>query len=340
MQIFSYHPERGTIGLQIESLEDLWHLDHILEEGDLLKARTYRRTDQPSDLLRPQRAEKKPVTLTIRIEKIEFHPHSNWLRATGVIEGGEDSGSHHTINLEEGTRCTIIKQWRQYHLDRLKEAVQQSTTPRILLVVMDDEQADFGVMRQYGIEEVATVHAGIPGKREPSQRKAAKAQYFKEVSTKISEYDLPTIVAGPGFTKEEFRKFLTDTGQKQVEIESVSTTGKTGLYEIVKRGLIEKVYQDSKAARDIQLVEELFARIITNDAVYGMEDVKRAVTYSACEDLLIVDTLLRTTRETEYLLEQARQRGGRTHIISSQHEGGEKLLHLGGIAAFLRFKIE
>ncbi|MBU6996078.1 MAG: mRNA surveillance protein pelota [Theionarchaea archaeon] len=340
MQILSYHPERGTISLQIESLEDLWHLDHILEEGDLLKARTYRRTDQPSDMLRPQRAEKKPVTLIIRIEKVEFHPHSNWLRATGVIEGGEDAGSYHTINLEEGSRCTIIKQWRQYHLERLKEAVQQSKTPRILLVAMDDEQADFGVVRQYGIEEVATVHARIPGKREPSQRKAAKNQYFKEISAKISEYDLPTIVAGPGFTKEEFRKFLMDTGGKQVEVESVSTTGKTGLYEVVKRGLVEKVYQDSKTARDIQLIEELFAKIITNDAVYGLEDVKKAVAYSACQDLLVVDTVLRTNREAEHLMEQARQRGGKTHIISSQHEGGEKLLHLGGIAAFLRFKIE
>jgi protein pelota len=340
MQILSYHPERGTISLKVESLEDLWHLDHILEEGDLLKARTYRRTDQPSDMLRPQRAEKKPVTLTIRIEKIEFHPHSNWLRATGLIEGGEDSGSYHTINLEEGTKCTIIKQWRPYHLDRLKEAVQQSKAPRILLVVMDDEEADFGVVRQYGIEEVATLHAGIPGKREPSQRKTAKARYFREVSAKISEYDLPTIVAGPGFIKEEFKKFLTDTGGKQVGTESVSTTGKTGLYEVVKRGLVEKVYQDSKTARDIQLVEELFGKIITDNAVYGMEDVRKAIEYSACEALLVVDTLLRNTREAEYLLEKTRQRGGEAHIISSQHEGGEKLLHLGGIAAFLRFKIE
>jgi len=30
---------------------------------------------------------------------------------------------------------------------------------------------------------------------------------------------------------------------------------------------------------------------------------------------------------------------GKVHIISTEHEGGEKLLSLGGIAALLRFAI-
>jgi protein pelota len=340
MHILSYHPERGDITVQVESLEDLWHLDHILEEGDLLKAKTYRRTEQRADALRPQRMDKKPVTLTIRIEKIEFHLHSNWLRVTGAIQEGEDVGSYHTINLEEGTITTIIKKWRQYHLNRLKEAVQQTKTPRILLVVIDDDEADFGVVRQYGIEEVASIYSGIPGKRDPSQRKKAKLRFYSEVSKKILEYDLPTIVAGPGFTKEEFRKYFQNTHGKDVVIESVSTTGKPGLYEIVKRGLVEKVYQDSKTAQDIQLVEELFSEILKGTAVYGLEDVRKAIHYNACKRLLVTDTLLRKKRAVELLLEEARQRGGEPHIVSSQHEGGEKLKSLGGIAAFLRFKIE
>ncbi len=340
MHILSYHPQRGDITVRVESLEDLWHLDHILEEGDLITARTMRRTEQRADILRPHRTEKKAVTLTLQVEKIEFHQHSNWLRLTGIICEGEDVGSYHTINVEEGTKVTITKEWRPYHLDRLEEAVAQSTTPKILLVVMDDEQADFGIIRQYGVEEVATVEAGIPGKREPSQRKAAKKAFHEKVSQKILEYDLPTIVAGPGFTKEEFRTYLKDVHNKEVIIESVSTTGRTGLYEIVKKGLVEKVYKDSKTAHDILLVEALFAEILKENAVYGLEEVKKAIQYGACEKILIVDTLLRKNKEVETLLEKARQQGGESHIISSQHEGGEKLLNLGGIAAFLRFKIQ
>jgi protein pelota len=340
MRILSYHPERDTITVRVESLEDLWHLDHILEEGDLLKAKTLRRQEQRADALRPERAEKKLVTLTIRVEKIEFHHHSNWLRATGVIEDGEDVGSYHTINLEEGTVCSIIKTWRQYHLDRLREAVEQSQTPKILLIAIDDEQADFALVRQYGVEEVASVYAGVPGKRDPSHRKEAKTRFFEEVSQKILTYNLPTIVAGPGFFKEEFKNYFRNSYGEDVVTASVSTTGKTGLYEIVKRGLVERVYQDSKTARDIQLVEELFACILKGDAVYGLEEVKKAIMYNACEKLLVVDTFLRTTREAEPLMEDARGRGGELHIISSQHEGGEKLSALGGIAAFLRFKIE
>lgn len=339
MHILSYHPERGDIKVKIESVEDLWHLDHILTEGDLLRAKTLRRQDQQHDVLRPQKTEKKRVFLTIRIEKIEFHPHANWLRATGVIQEGEDTGSYHTINLEEGTVCTITKEWRQYHLTRLKEAVEQSAAPRILLVVLDDEEATFGMVRQFGVDEIATVYSNIPGKREPSQRKKAKAVFYEEISKKMLEYDVPTIVAGPGFTKEEFRTYFKNNHQKEVAIESVSTTGRTGLYEVVKKGLVEKVYQDSKTAKDIQLVEELFLTILKGDAVYGFEEVTKAVDYNACERLLVVDTLVRQERDVETLLEKARNRGGETHIISSYHEGGEKLLSLGGIAAFLRFKI-
>ncbi len=340
MHILSYNPQRGDITVRIESLEDLWHLDHILEEGDLVKAKTFRRVEQRQDLLRPQREEKKLVTLTVKVEKIEFHSHSNWLRVTGVIQEGEDTGNYHTLNLEEGTVVTITKTWRNYHLDRLEEAVKQSRAPRILLVVLDDEGADFGIVRQYGVEEAASIHAGIPGKREPSQRKEAKTHFFEEVSRKILEYDLPTIVAGPGFTKEEFRKHFQDTYKKEIIIESVSTTGRTGLYEAVKKGLVEKVYQDSKTARDIQLIEELFSEILKGNAVYGMKEVQKAVSYNACRSLLLVDALLRRSREAETLLEEARQKGGEAHVISSQHEGGEKLMSLGGIAAFLRFRIE
>lgn len=339
MHILSYRPEQGYIRIKVEVLEDLWHLDHIIEEGDYLKSKTYRRAEQKSDVLRPQRSEKKLVTLTIRVEKVEFHRHANWLRVTGTITEGEDTGSYHTINLEEGSVLTLTKKWRQYHLDRLQEAVEQGQTPRILVVVMDDETADFGIIRQYGVDEVATVYSNMPGKREPSQRKTAKTNYYGEVFTKIADYDLPTIVAGPGFTKEEFRKYAKDVHGKDILIESVSTTGRTGLYELVKKGLVERVYTDSKTAKDIQLVEELFSHIITGNAAYGLEEVRKAIEYNACETLLVVDSLLRKSRDVESLLEKARQRGGETHIISSHHEGGEKLENLGGIAALLRFKI-
>lgn len=339
MRILSYRPEQKIITMKAESLEDLWHLDHILEEGDIIIAKTYRREEQRADILRSQRGEKKMVTLKIKIENIEFHQHANRLRATGVIIQGEDSGSYHTINIEEGTIFTITKEWRPYQLERLQEAVDQSQAPKILLVVLDDEQADIGIVRQYGVDEVATIYSEIPGKREPTQRKSAKDTYFEQVAEMITSYDLPTIVAGPGFTKEEFRTYFTSQFDHSIALASVSTTGKPGLYEIVKRGLVEKVYQDSKTAKDIQMVEDLISKIVTDDAVYGIQEVKKAIQYGACETLLIVDEYLRKNREVETLLEKARQQGGEAHIISSQHEGGEKLLKLGGIAAFLRFKI-
>ncbi len=42
----------------------------------------------------------------------------------------------------------------------------------------------------------------------------------------------------------------------------------------------------------------------------------------------------------DYLMKTVDQTKGSVHIISSEHEAGQKLKGLGGLAAILRFKLE
>jgi len=73
--------------------------------------------------------DRKPVTLTIQLEKTEYHKDIHVLRLSGKItEGPEDIqiSSYHTLSIDTDTVLTIQKpKWKAYHLDRLKKARQK-----------------------------------------------------------------------------------------------------------------------------------------------------------------------------------------------------------------------
>ena len=87
----------GEIRLFPESLDDLWHLEHLITPGNLVFATTLRTVDTATDKLRPEKAEKRPVRLGIRLERVEFHPYANRLRVVGVSESGVDFSPFYTL---------------------------------------------------------------------------------------------------------------------------------------------------------------------------------------------------------------------------------------------------
>jgi len=87
MRIVHQDTKKGIIELLPETLDDLWHLSHLIEPGNLLSARTTRRIqDTTGERLRSDRGIKKTFFMGIRVESINFHRYTGKLRATGVIE--------------------------------------------------------------------------------------------------------------------------------------------------------------------------------------------------------------------------------------------------------------
>ncbi len=346
MKILKKDMNKGFIKIRVDSLDDLWHLTHVIEEGDDLEGKTFRREEQQTDKIRDERLEKKSVYLKVRAEKIEFHKNTNRLRVTGVIEEGEDVGRYHTFNIEEGTVIGITKQWKDHHLERMHEAVESAHAPRILILAMDSGDATFGLVRGYGIDFLGDVSENVPGKYYSVTREKEQQQFFKETAEKIvrllDTHDVEKVViAGPGFTKQEFTTYLREE-YPQLDgtyvLRKASTAGRTGVYEVVRRGDLEDVYKESRVSRELVLVEQMCQKILTDEAVYGTETVEKALTYGAVDTLLILDKLMRDERYEE-LMKQARSQNAEVYVISSEHEGGEKLEGLGGIAGLLRFKI-
>jgi protein pelota len=348
MRVIHKDLKHGKIKLVPETLDDLWHLQHLIEEGDIVTALTWRREKAEVDKIRPERLEKKPVTLSIRVESVEFHKFANMLRVLGKIDVGPDVGKHHSLGVEPGFVLTLTKSWWPEHLERLQEAVKASRRPRVLLVALDDESAELGLVRQYGLEHVGAINYPRVGKRYASKEPSVQ-KFFHELAAAMGnvmerEGVRAAIVAGPGFTKEEFHKFLREGYPElapKVRRDDVSTGGSAGLYEIVRRGLVEQVSHEDRLSFETSLMEQLMAKIANEEsATYGREDVARAASLGAVEKLLIVDELLRRERaRLDDLLKQVRKTRGEVIVISTEHDAGRQLLSIGGVAALLRFKI-
>ncbi|MDI6884341.1 MAG: mRNA surveillance protein pelota [Hadesarchaea archaeon] len=349
MRVIFKDLRHGKIKLAVETLDDLWHLQHLVGPGDTAMSSTWRRERETGDKLRPERLEKRRVTLSIQVESVEFHKHANRLRLLGTIIEGPDMGKHHSFSLEPGSTITITKVWKPDHLQRVRDAVRASRRPRVLLVALDDSSAELALVRQYGLDELGAISRPRAGKLYAVEREADEKKFFHRLAEAmndiISREGVRTaIVAGPGFTKSAFATFLREKFPELasgVKLDDVSSGGRAGLYEIVRRGLVELVSREDRVSYETSLIEQLMAGIGKGGlAAYGKAEVGRAASVGAINKLLVADELLRSNRvDVEELLEQARKTGGEVVVVSTEHDAGRQLLALGGVAALLRFKI-
>ncbi|WP_048093409.1 mRNA surveillance protein pelota [Geoglobus acetivorans] len=333
--------DQGEIKLIPESVEDLWHLKYIIEPGDVVFSLT-KRASESSDKLR---SDKQMVTvrLGIRVEKVEFHKFANRLRISGVIVAGIDESGHHTLNIVPGKELSIIKErWKDEQIERIKAAVESSNRPDIAILTIEEGDAVLGVLRQWGVEEVAGISRSY-GKDRGDSRK----EFFGDVHAMLKNVDFNyLVIAGPGFAKEDFYRFLKDRDPTMAEkaiLSDASAIGMRGFVEVIRRGVVERIAGELRIARDAEYLEKLLEEISKDGkAVYGIEDVRKAYEYGALEILLVADEYLRKEREKwdiDSFLRGVENMNGRVVIMSSEFEPGKQLMALGGIAGLLRFKI-
>ncbi|MCX6681580.1 MAG: mRNA surveillance protein pelota [Methanoregula sp.] len=328
----------GEIRLFPESIDDLWHLQHLIAPGDLVFATTLRSVDSATDKIRPEKAEKRPVRLGIRVEKVEFSVHGVRLRINGMIEHGVDCGAHHTFNAETGYEISVIKRWRQVDLDRIDRAVKSSVYGVIHILTIEEGEAELFRLRQYGPESVISVTMGSGKGADLDTRQA----FFTQVLSHCTGITGPLVIAGPGFIKDDFMKFMRTKDSALADHTLVVETrriGRGAVQDVIGQGAIEKLIGDIQLTREVNLVDEILLRISRNGAVaYGMQDVADAIDYGAAEQVLITDTLLHDAAVTR-LIEKAEGMRAKIIVLSGSFEPGERLDALGGIAALLRYRM-
>lgn len=351
MQIKNQDKKIGLIEVVPETLDDLWHLSHIVEINDYISTLTTRRIqDTNSGKTRADRGVKKTFYLGLRVEKISFHKYTGTLRFTGIIESGPEDliplGSHHTINMQVNNSLKIQKKWNKWALDRLTQAVNASKRANEIIVAIEDNNTEMGLIKQYGIEYVGPIIGDISGKQNIDKNRKEKIKKYYEDITKLILQHMPVnklIIIGPGFTKNDYYNYLDEKHPdlaKNAVLESTGAGGHAGIQEVLKNGLIQNLTKDAKIATEISLVNKLLESIgkSSNLVTYGIKQVENAANMGAVEKLLVVDELVRQDH-IQKIMNTTENMGGNIEIISSQHDGGKQLDALGSIAAFLRYPL-
>jgi protein pelota len=328
----------GEIRLFPEVADDLWHLEHIISCGDVVFATTLRTVETPQDKIRPEKAEKRPIRLGIRVEKVFFHSYTNRLRISGVIEYGPNPGSHHTFNIDAGTEVSVIKQWSNLDLERLERAERSTTFGAIHIVTLEEGEAQIFRLRQFGPEWVETITVGS-GKGAGSE---GKRTLFEMILSRLLLVTGCIVLAGPGFVKEDFIRFLKEQApdlRDHIQVVETRGTGRGAVAEVIGQGILEQLVGDLQLQREVRLMEEFLIRISRGEPVaYGVMEVENAVACGAAEHIMVADSMLHDSRITA-VLEKAEQIRAHISVLSTQFEPGMQLGSLGGVAALLRYRI-
>jgi len=328
----------GEIRLVPESIDDLWHLRHLIEPGDLVFATTLRSVTAVTDKIRPEKVEKRPVRLGIRVERAEFSVHAVRLRISGVIEHGVDVGAHHTFNVDTGHEISVIRHWKQIDFERIDRAVKASVYGVIHILTIEEGEAELFRLRQYGPESVVTITMGSGKGAEVNSRPA----FFTQVLGSLTGITGPVIIAGPGFVKDDFMKFARGRDSAVTDRAVVIETrriGRGAVQDVIGQGAIEKLIGDLQLAREVKIMDEVLLRISKEGPVaYGMQEVSDAIDFGAAEQVLVTDTRLHDAVITR-LIEKAEGMRSKVTVLSGSFEPGERLDALGGIAALLRYKV-
>jgi protein pelota len=346
---------RERITVVPENVDDLWHLSYVLEPGDLVEGDTTRRIQRNEENLRDTGGEREHLHVTIAVgdEDVEFARFANRLRVGGEIVGcsREDQlGHHHTLNVEERSEITIEKRWKPDQLDRLEEAEQATENPDVAIVTVEEGAAYVHTVAQYGTEEYASFTRPT-GKGEYAR---PRTELFDELGSALSHLDVDAVVlAGPGFTKNDARDYLQkeypEAAERIVTTVDTAGVGDRGVHEVLKRGAVDDVQQETRIAEESRLIDDLTDGMAQGAKVaYGINEVARAADFGAVDHLLVLDSRLRDERQgrgdwdvdVNEVIETVEQQGGDVTVFSGEFAPGQQLKNLGGIAALLRYRLQ
>ena len=214
-------------------------------------------------------------------------------------------------------------------------------------MVIEDDNADMGILRQYGVEFYGPIIGGISGKRMVQKnRQQVINNFYEEIVDTINKFEVieGMVIAGPGFGKNDFYQFISEKYPDMARIsrlESTGAGGRSGIHEVLQKGILEEMATEGRIAQEIRMMARVLEEIGKNSnlVTYGKNDVKAAAEAGAIEELLVIDELLRE-RGVEKIMDMTENLGGKVMVLSSEHDGGKQLTALGGLAALLRYALK
>jgi protein pelota len=278
----------------------------------------------------------KEVTITILVEQTELDKNAQRLRFTGKITDGRPLeyvrlGSYHTINAALGDVIDIEKErWPSYLINVIRNAVSDSRKPKLGIVAMDDEKAQPACLLGYGVELKSEIYSRLSKRMSQKDFQEQQNKYFASIFSVISTMDVSTvIVAGPGFTKDEFKRHIEDSGMakklnKKLIYMKVSNAESSGVYELIRSDAVASILQNEHIRHEFMLMEGFLNGLASKASKYGLDNVGRAMGDYEAETILVNDSMLGDA-DVQKLLSKAELKGVRVEVFSSEDEVGQQL---------------
>ena len=357
--IKKYSDDNGeSMVLLFEEDEDIWHLYNLVVPGDKVKGTTTRKVAMERGGASAE-SERKTFTINLLIEKAEYDAASASIRYSGKNAGESEfvrMGQHHTMSVTIGDQLTICKAaWDSASNDILTEALDVSRRASVVVVMMDAGVANMYMLTSVLMKDLAKVVVHVPKRKAASVgHDKAMEKFFEQTARSMQSnirFDVATciVVAGPGFVKDDFMKYLLAKPEMQTYSKLFLVAHASGAFKHCIKELLEnhevksKIQSTSASAHALCLAE--FYLTLKNDpdrACYGPGPVCEAAQMGAVSELMLTDKLVRTAgvqdrRKYVAACDLVKASGGVVHVVSEQHVTGEQLTQLSGIAALLRY---
>lgn len=356
----------GVLKLEAEEPEDMWHLYNLVAEGDRVTSTTFRKVQK--DTAGGVESQKMKLRLCVEVEHIDYDVDVQQLRLRGRIRTENEHvrlGSYHTLEIEQHRAVTVEKErWDALTLERIREAADPAAGADLAAVMVQEGLARLCLVGGSCTVVKAKIESSIPRKRGAAAAGYDKAldKFFNKILVAVERHvDFAVIkclvIAGPGFTKDEFLKYLElemvrrnlrplIENKGRILVAHASSAFKHSLKEVLATESVAARIKDTKAAKEVRALEAFFNMLAEDEtrAFYGPGYVHAAAELGAVDVLLLTDGLFRNKdmgarqRYTD-LVEGVKEAGGKVHIFSSMHVSGAQLEKMSGIAAILRFPL-
>ncbi len=362
-------PEVG-VSLIPDDPEDMWHINNLIAVGDMVKAHAIRKVTTTTSTGSTS-SERVHTDLTVRVTSTFYDPDASSLHVSGMVireNAVVNVGQYHTLDLEINRSLTIWKSdgWDSVAVETLKEALDDGKEDAIIAVMMQEGLANICRITEFRKHLVQRIETTIPKKRSSDKEitTGTNAFYDKALAAVLKagsfSKERPLILAGPGFVHKNFKNYIKAEGQRrndkklqEIADEAIladATTGHLhGLEEVLRKPVLQEKVKNRKFGLQARLMDEFHDMLRKDDgrAWYGTKPVEKAVNEGAVgggAKLLVNDSLFRsvdlpTRRKYVDLVDKVKEAGGLVSRFSSDHESGQRLDALGGIAAILSYPV-
>ncbi|MGC8567876.1 MAG: hypothetical protein ACP5RP_00670 [Candidatus Micrarchaeia archaeon] len=340
MHMLKFEEKSNTLKIKIDSIEDLWTLQRIIFENDEVEGESKRKFKSTEN----DKGELKDVRVSIRVEKTELDKNAGRLRVLGKIISGSPMeyiqlNAYHTLSIGIGDIVKITKtEWPDYIVNIVKTAISESKKPKLGILLIDDEKMLPAYVFSYGIKFENEIYSNLSKRLSPKDFEEALKKYYTKAVSALKNMNIDTcIVAGPGFTTENFKRYveenhLLEGSSIKIVYAHVSNVEKTGVYELIYNK-VANILEEKRISKEFELMEEFLRYLSVGKGFTGIKAVSDAIEGYMAKQILINDSIIGLD-EAKELLKKAEIYKVNIEIINAEDEVGEQLQNFGNIVAF------